>query len=361
MASMTIPLVGSAEREDCEHDLRLTVNHPSSSAVFDAASVHAAPLTATSFAGFLFPALAGLLFGYDIGSTSGAVLSFTQQLPGRGVSPLLDSVLHSASLMGAVLGTLCTFLVATWLGRRRELILGAALYGCGSIVTVLGLGGSGGKTACVIAGRIVYGLGIGLSMHAAPTFISEVSPTRVRGLFVSLKEGFIVIGIMLGFGAAVAFTASTAWIEIWLVPVPISAVILVGMATLPPSPRWLLQRAQLAAIEQAAVSVARNVGPIPTTRAMAALSRFRSRSPREQIELEIASIVSVLQEEGGQLATWSTLCSARRALVAGLGLVLLQQITGQPSVLYYQNDILEQVRFDRHTAFRSCVREAEQL
>jgi sugar porter (SP) family MFS transporter len=263
--------------------------------------------------------------------------------------------------MGALLGTMGTFIVATWLGRRRELMLGAALYGCGSIVTVSGMGGSGAQTACVIAGRMLYGLGIGLSMHAAPTYISEVTPSRVRGLFVSLKEGFIVIGIMLGFGAAVVFTAANAWMKIWLVPLPIAAVVFVGMATLPPSPRWLLQRAQRDAIEQAVASGATGVGPISTTRAMAALSRFRSRSPREEIQGEIASIVEVLQEEGGRLATWSTLCSARRALWAGLGLVLLQQITGQPSVLYYQNDILNQVGFGQHTAAASLLVSAAKL
>lgn len=355
MASMTVSLVDSAEREDCENGRRRNVSSSISSAVVDAASLHAAPLTATSFMAFLFPALAGLLFGYDIGCTSGAVLSFRDQMPDRELSPLLDSILHSASLMGALLGTVGTFFAATWLGRRRQLMLGAALYGCGSIVTVLGVGGSGAKTACVIAGRLVYGLGIGLSMHAAPTYISEVTPSRVRGLFVSLKEGFIVIGIMLGFGAAVVFTAATAWVEIWLAPLPIAAVVLAGMATLPPSPRWLVQRAQRDAVQKAVASGASSVGPIPTARALAALSRFRSRSPREEVELEIASIVNVIEEEGGRLATWSTLCSARRALVAGLGLVLLQQVTGQPSVLYYQNDILQQVGFGRQTAAASLL------
>ena len=93
-------------------------------------------VTPTVFAGFLFPALAGLLFGYDIGAASGALLSL-QASALSSASPLLSSVLHSASLVGAVLGTLATFGVASALGRRREMQLGALLYACGSAITIV--------------------------------------------------------------------------------------------------------------------------------------------------------------------------------------------------------------------------------
>ena len=257
------------------------------------------PISVTAFCGFLFPAFAGLLFGYDIGSTSGAVLSLEGSVPGGSNSPLLSSVLHSASLMGAVVGTLGTFLVATPLGRRREIMLGAVFYILGTALTVLGLGGTDARVACVIAGRIVYGFGIALSMHAAPVYISEVTPSRVRGLFVSLKEGFIVLGIMLGFTASAVFTSSNAWRWIWVMPLPIGVAVFTGMFVLPPSPRWLLQRAHRAAAKLAESSGNPFVGAPDTSRALAALFRFRSRSPREDVESEVESILTLLRDEGG--------------------------------------------------------------
>ena len=50
----------------------------------------------------------------------------------------------------------------------------------------------------VMAGRLLYGVGIGFAMHAAPAYIAETSPARVRGLLISLKEAFIVGGILAG-------------------------------------------------------------------------------------------------------------------------------------------------------------------
>jgi len=200
------PLVDrDAQPDDCEHG-------PTSATSGD---VRVTLLSATAFAGFFFPALAGLLFGYDIGSTSGAILSLQGTLPDGTNSPLLSSVLHSASLMGALAGTLATFVVATPLGRRREVMVGAIFYLLGTTITVLGLGGPGARIGTVIGGRIVYGLGIALCMHAAPVYIAEVTPSRVRGLFVSLKEGFIVTGIMLGFAASAIFKRPNAWQWIW--------------------------------------------------------------------------------------------------------------------------------------------------
>eukprot|EP00967_Tisochrysis_lutea_P115117 scaffold184098_cov38-Tisochrysis_lutea.AAC.1 len=274
-------------------------------------------------------------------------------MPDGAISPLLDSLLHSASLVGALLGTLSTFAVATRLGRRRELVCGATFYALGSIGVIFSPARPPAAIALIIAGRTVYGLGIALSMHAAPVYISEVTPSRVRGLFVSLKEAFIVLGIMTGFAAAVVFVGPTAWRWIWSIPIPIAVIVLFGMLLLPPSPRWLLHRAQMKLMERSRAQDVIVDAEIDTSRAMSALIRFRSRSPRRLVESEIRSILVVLQEEGGRPFTWGSLCRARKALLAGLGLVLLQQITGQPSVLYYQNDILDQVGFGRHAAIAS--------
>ena len=99
------------------------------------------------------------------------------------------------------------------LGRRRELIAGSALYLAGSLVTVLAPD-AGGTLGVVLTGRIIYGVGIALSMNAAPTYIAEMAPPRVRGRLVSLKGGFIVLGILVGFAASaiteVRLSAATA-------------------------------------------------------------------------------------------------------------------------------------------------------
>ena len=96
--------------------------------------------------------------------------------------------------------------------------------------------------------RAIYGVGIAFSMHAAPVYISEMSPAAVRGLLIALKEAFIVLGILGGFAAAAigpaALPAVAAFRVIWAPPLVIAAVVFLGMSCMPPSPRWLMLQAR---------------------------------------------------------------------------------------------------------------------
>ncbi len=121
---------------------------------------------------FVFPAVGGMLFGYDIGATSGALLSMTSEsLSGTSwyaLSPGDQGLVVSLSLAGALGGSALALVFGDELGRRRELILGGALYlmGAGLVYEAPGIG-------VVMLGRLLYGLGIGFSMHAAPAYIAE--------------------------------------------------------------------------------------------------------------------------------------------------------------------------------------------
>ncbi len=135
---------------------------------------------------------------YDIGATSGALISLTDPAVsgtawGPALSSLQGGLVVSLSLLGALAGSAGALAWGDALGRRRELLLAAALYA----------GGAAGAAAApelgaLYAARLVYGLGIGFAMHAAPAYIAEAAPPRVRGLLISLKEAFIVGGILAG-------------------------------------------------------------------------------------------------------------------------------------------------------------------
>uniref|UniRef100_A0A804P6H7 Major facilitator superfamily (MFS) profile domain-containing protein n=1 Tax=Zea mays TaxID=4577 RepID=A0A804P6H7_MAIZE len=147
---------------------------------------------------FLFPALGGLLFGYDIGATSGATISVqSPDLSGTdwfSLSSLQLGLVASGSLYGALGGSLLAYRIADFLGRRIELVTAAALYILGALVT-----GFAPNFVALIIGRVLYGIGIGLAMHGAPLYIAETSPSQIRGTLISLKELFIVLGILLGY------------------------------------------------------------------------------------------------------------------------------------------------------------------
>jgi len=314
---------------------------------------------------FLFPAFAGFMFGYDIGAASSCINSLKSFMD---VDDLLSSLLTSASLIGATVGSCVVYVVGEPLGRRRELMVGALLYFIGSLLCVL-TPQSSALTFILIA-RIIYGFGIAFSMHAAPVYISEMAPSDVRGLLVSLKEGFIVGGIMFGFAAAAiaesvancpggdcpdatggGFGESDVFRAVWAVPLLTAPIVLVGMYFMPPSPRWLLLRAQRT---KATLEPLGTQNPLRVA-ALTSIGRFRRGLPEALLEAELQEIEATLAVESADEGSVFEVFSSRRALVAGLGLIILQQLTGQPSVLYYQETIFKDAGFGSSASSVSVI------
>ncbi|KAK7312455.1 hypothetical protein VNO77_36328 [Canavalia gladiata] len=290
---------------------------------------------------FLFPALGGLLFGYDIGATSGATISLqSPDLSGItwfNLSAIQLGLVVSGSLYGALLGSVLAYAIADFLGRKRQLIAAALLYACGGVITAYAP-----ELGVLLAGRLLYGLGIGLAMHGAPLYIAETCPSQIRGTLVSLKELFIVLGILLGyFAGSYLINTVGGWRLMYGLSAPLAVLMGLGMWILPPSPRWLLLRA------------VQGKGSFQDLKekAIVSLSKLRGRPPGDreserQIEDTLVSLKSAYadqESEGNFLEVFQG--PNLKAFIIGGGLVLFQQITGQPSVLYYAGSILQSAGF----------------
>ncbi|XP_050112662.1 D-xylose-proton symporter-like 3, chloroplastic isoform X4 [Malus sylvestris] len=290
---------------------------------------------------FVFPALGGLLFGYEIGATSSATLSLqSPELSGTAwfnLSAIQLGLVVSGSLYGALFGSLLVYPIADFLGRRRELITAAVLYLLGALITATAPG-----LSVLLVGRVLYGLGIGMAMHGAPLYIAETCPSQIRGTLISLKELFIVLGILLGyFVGSFEINAVGGWRYMYGISASVALLMGIGMWVLPPSPRWLLLRA------------AQGKGPVQEykEKAIVALSKLRGRPPGDkvserQIEETYVSLKSSYADqeaEGSLLEVFQG--TSLKAFIIGGGLVLFQQITGQPSVLYYAGPILQTAGF----------------
>ena len=280
---------------------------------------------------FGVPALGGLLFGWDIGATS-YVLTQLQSAEYSGVSwsgavagsSFLQGLITSGGVAGALIGAAIVFRVADAIGRRRELILAALLYVAGAVLEVASGFGTTEATglALLLLGRVVYGAGCGFAMHGAPAYIAEMSPASIRGTLVSLKEAAIVLGICLGYGVGYAYSevdGGWRWAYGWTVPA--SGLLLVGAQSLPPSARWLALRGKnVEAVASLAFVYPNDVDARDAAaQELAVASESRSNAPPPRL--------------GDR--------RYRRALTAGIGVVLLQQFTGQPSVLYYAGAIFD--------------------
>ncbi|KAL8534752.1 hypothetical protein ACS0TY_010691 [Phlomoides rotata] len=287
---------------------------------------------------FLFPALGGLLYGYDIGATSSATISI-QSHTSSGISWYdLSSVevglTTSGSLYGALIGSILAFNVADFLGRRRELILSSVVYLVGALLTALAP-----TFVLMVIGRFIYGIGIGLAMHAAPMYIAETAPSQIRGLLISLKEFFIVLGMLVGYIAGSLLVDTVAgWRYMYGVSFPLSLIMGFGMWWLPASPRWILLRAIQGKGDAQALRKT----------AIDCLCQLRGEAIGDSSPQKVDEILFELSHlREAQDATIAEMFQGKclKALIIGGGLVLFQQITGQPSVLYYAATIFQSAGF----------------
>lgn len=284
-------------------------------------------------------ALGGLLFGSDIGSSSSVVRILGSGATDLGaLDPLQLGQIASASLLGATVASGAIIVAGDKnIGRKTELITAATLFGLGTLGQSLG-----DSLSAVLAGRVLYGLGIGVAMHVAPLYIAETSPDKLRGKLVSLKEAAIVGGIVLGYLAGAVLGKDGGWRGVFECALPLEALMLTGALAVPESPRWLaLQGRQ----EEAAAAFERVQGV--TEAEAAVLVQNMQRMTATDLSKEALAESSGQQNNELFLKLSEIFGSPynRQALTIGVGLVLFQQLSGQPSVLYFANRIFEDAGF----------------
>jgi sugar porter (SP) family MFS transporter len=320
---------------------------------------------------FSFIAIGGLLFGYIIGInsnvlTEGQLLCADDYTGTAGtwtswgygqcwdLSTLTIGLLSSISLIGAMFSTLVCFRYADDLGRKLEAQIGALLYMVGSFVAALSpmLWG-------VVLGLFMYGMAVGFAMHVAPLYIAEISPADIRGTLVSAKEAIIVFGMFLGFFTGWVFSSlsSDGWRLMILCGGFMATAMFCGVCYVPQSPRYLVLMA-----------ARRGNGAGEEEEALAALTFLRGgasdeakdelRGLRSDVETSLRSdkeVDGLLQKKGAQEMGALAAFAYPTPLIVGCGIVILQQITGQPSVLYYATNVFKSAGFGDSSSQQSVL------
>ena len=280
----------------------------------------------------LVATLGGLLFGYDTAVISGAIgfleTHFLLSAAGKGWTA-------ACALAGCALGAAGAGVLSDRLGRRRVLMLSAVFFLVSAVGTALPR-----TLGELIAFRMLGGLGVGAASMTSPMYIAEISPARIRGRMVSLNQLTIVSGILLVYfvnyfiarhGAAVdeaagVISASKGWnvAEGWRWMFGSEALPALALFVLlffvPESPRWLVKRGRT---EEARRTLARVQG-------------------EEAAERELDEIRTALAVESGTIRRLLR-PGMRIALVIGVGLAVLQQITGINVILYFGPDIFDKI------------------
>lgn len=264
-------------------------------------------------------ALGGLLFGYDTGVISGAILFIKNEFS---LSSGMEGVVVSAVLIGAVVGAALGGPLSDRFGRRKILITTAAIFGLGAIGTAFAP-----SVALLLAGRVIVGAAIGAASFIAPLYISEISPNSFRGRLVSLNQIALTSGIVISYLVDYALSKMQAWRWMLGLAVIPAAALGIGMLFMPASPRWLVHRSR-------------------QSQAQAVLQHIRGNT---DVEAEIKDIEASLDQQN---ESWRELLkpTIRPALMVGVGLAIFQQITGINTVIYYAPTILQFAGFKSASA-----------
>jgi MFS family permease len=278
-------------------------------------------------------ALGGFLLGFDSALISG-VIPFIRDYFVLNEIELGWSV--SSVLFGSVVGTLFAGPVSLILGRKKSLLLTAALFTISAITSALAT-----ELWFFIVARMIGGFGIGMAILIAPVYIAEISPASKRGRLVSINQLMIVIGISLSFFSNRIIydliDSDIAWR--WMLGIETFPAILYFffLLTVPESPRWLILKGRDAEAEK----VMRKIGDEKFV--VEGMAEIRA-SLESKKDLPLKQLL-------GQLFTGNI----RYFLVIGIILGMLQQFTGINSIFYYAPEIFEKAGNARDNALMQAI------
>lgn len=272
--------------------------------------------------------IAGFLFGYDTGVISGALQFISKTFGLTAEDYVLKEMIVSSVPAGALVGAVLSSKISDTIGRRASIMVTSVLFTVGTTIIILAL-----KVHTIIIGRLLIGLGVGLSAMIVPMYLSEVSPPRIRGAVVFLFQLAITVGLMSAFIVNYLFASTEGWRWMFAVALVPSVVLGLTMITLPRSPRWLMLTGRL-------------------DEAKSHLQRLRGS---KDVSHELSAIEQSVSRTGGG---WRGLFSPTLfpLVVITVGLFEFQQLCGINAVFYYAPTIFEAGGFsDEPSAILAAV------
>ncbi|WP_111719273.1 sugar porter family MFS transporter [Homoserinimonas sp. OAct 916] len=263
----------------------------------------------------IIAAIGGLLFGFDTGVISGALLYLKKDLNANSTA---QEWIVSVLLLGAILGAIGSGYLADKLSRKWTKVISGCIYVVGALGCAFAV-----SIPMLIGFRFLLGLSVGTASFVAPLYIAEVSPPRVRGGLVSFNQLLITSGILLAYLVNFAFSSTPdGWRWMLGVGVIPGAALAIGMLTVPHTPRWLMEQGR-------------------EDEARAVLTKLRGSDPHADIDKEIEEIQKAKEMESSSRVRDLLKPNIRPLIWIGAGLAIFQQFVGINTVIYYAPTILK--------------------
>ncbi|WP_413287354.1 sugar porter family MFS transporter [Bacillus mojavensis] len=272
----------------------------------------------------------GLLFGYDTGVINGA-LPFMARSDQLNLTPVTEGLVTSMLLLGAAFGALLCGKLADRYGRRKMILNLSFLFFLASLGTAFAP-----NVLTMVIFRFFLGLAVGGASSMVPAFLAEMAPYEKRGRMVTQNELMIVGGQFLAYvfnailGVAMADTGHVWRYMLILCAIP-ALILFASMLMVPESPRWLTSKGK----KSEALRVLK-------------LIRDEKRAEAEFKEIQAAAVKDSNVEKAS-IKEFTTPW-LRRLLLIGIGVAIVNQITGVNSIMYYGTQILQESGFGTKAA-----------
>lgn len=260
-------------------------------------------------------ALGGYLFGFDFAVIAGALPFLQQQF---GLDAYWEGFATGSLALGAIIGCLIAGNIADKLGRKKGLLVAAALFFVSSLCMAFSV-----NKDIFIASRFLAGIGVGMASMLSPMYIAEIAPADVRGRMVAINQLTIVIGILITniVNYSLRNMGEDAWRWMFGLGTIPSGLFFIGALALPESPRWLLNVSR----KEEAVKVLRKIGN------------------NVFAEATLASIQSSLTGNSKQGYATAFKKGVLPAVMIGIGLAVFQQLCGINVVFNYTPRIFQSI------------------
>lgn len=264
-------------------------------------------------------ALAGLLFGLDIGIIAGALPFITSEWQ---ISSQDQEWIVSTMMLGAALGSVSNSWLSSRLGRRSSLIGSGVLFAIGTLGCAFAT-----NLTIMLVFRVFQGFSIGIASYSAPLYLSEMSPKEERGKRIAMYQVMINSGIVLAFLSDTYFGLTGNWRAMFAVLVIPAVLLIWAVMMMPKSPRWLASRGRM-------------------DEAKAVLHGIRESD--HEAHSEYSDIVDSLKIKQSGFELFKTNRHFRRSVGLGMVLQFMQQFTGMNILMYYAPTVFKLAGFTSH-------------
>ncbi|KAK5701145.1 hypothetical protein LTR17_022867 [Elasticomyces elasticus] len=264
----------------------------------------------------LTASIAGALFGYDTGIISAVLVYLGNDLDGRPTSSGEKEAITSLCSAGAFIGAIIAGLTADKFGRKIAIYVGCVLFVVGAVLQAAAY-----SIAQMCVGRLIIGFGVGSAAMVVPLYIAEIAPTKVRGKLIGLNNMSITGGQVISYGIGAAFAH-----------VPNGWRYMIGLGA-------LVYHGKIAEAERV-------------------IGKIYAGATEDQIRQKVALIAAACEEtkELNDSSRWQKIKMLHtnpayfRALVCACGLMVISQMSGFNTLMYYSSTLFALVGFKNPVA-----------